>query len=546
MNFKDNIKTISDSNLVTERIRLEEWLTDLGLKHNPFEPIDAKDEVNLGECFVHPMGFNELLDKQSMILYAPFGGGKTASQRMTNHYCDVEATSSKIFSVRYNDLQRVIEEAGHDINSVTTRMHVEAILRNAVPKLFDYLIQRPELADNFESLTNLRLFINRFSHCLVDYRLDQTLKGTGVTKRQITEIITPKYDFDQLIVRMGISPAICRRLRITLLACDQFNSNRELRAIFVDKRISSWRDNLPGAGNPHSRVITTISYLYDKYNSKEENALVLFLRALRAYVSPDDHLHKRIKNLAIEIERELEGNQERDASGTSISATERDFRGIDSLLSEILEYEDYRPRVRFVANLLAQDVDEVSLNELSPTRLLKKFRDLTNKVGFEAIFILVDNIDGLPETDNDPQASATLLRPLIGTAALMNLPGIFFKLFLPLETKSLIEQCQYKAFRRGHINSIVVEWTHERLLRILRKRLAGATANKHKITSLDRLCEAGLRGKIDNKLVALADTPRELLVLAGDLLKIHIHRSYDNVYITGEDLDFILEHRRVD
>jgi len=49
MNYDDSSEMISD--LVTEQIRLKEWLKDQDMKYNPFEPVDAKDEASYRTLF---------------------------------------------------------------------------------------------------------------------------------------------------------------------------------------------------------------------------------------------------------------------------------------------------------------------------------------------------------------------------------------------------------------------------------------------------------------------------------------------------------------
>lgn len=102
---------------------------------------------------------------------------------------------------------------------------------------------------------------------------------------------------------MPIPPALIARLRDTLARSAPFESDRALRTIFVDTRISQWSDDLPEASSKGERVQTTIRYLADKRNEKGENALWLFLRALCDQTPSTDSRHQELAALAAELEQ---------------------------------------------------------------------------------------------------------------------------------------------------------------------------------------------------------------------------------------------------
>jgi hypothetical protein len=79
----------------------------------------------------------------------------------------------------------------------------------------------------------------------------------------------------------GISPELYRRLQQVLLRCGPFDSNAELRTLFIDARLNPWRDRVPEASNRQSRVLAVISMLADAYNADGDHALVLFLQTVR-------------------------------------------------------------------------------------------------------------------------------------------------------------------------------------------------------------------------------------------------------------------------
>jgi hypothetical protein len=99
---------------------------------------------------------------------------------------------------------------------------------------------------------------------------------------------------------MRIPPSLHQRLQRTLLRCGPFDSDRALRPLFVDARLSPWRDWLPEASSPGERVLAVIEILSERRNSQGERALVLFLRVLRDNSPPGDACRHELAALADE------------------------------------------------------------------------------------------------------------------------------------------------------------------------------------------------------------------------------------------------------
>jgi hypothetical protein len=102
----------------------------------------------------------------------------------------------------------------------------------------------------------------------------------------------------------GISPGTYGRLRTALLECGPFATDNELQAVFIDSRIQPWRHSLPKSDSTANRVQAVINFLYNKYSSSQENALVLFLRVLSEQIDAGDECRQRLIDLAQEIELE--------------------------------------------------------------------------------------------------------------------------------------------------------------------------------------------------------------------------------------------------
>ncbi|MDF5726659.1 MAG: hypothetical protein PUP92_01130 [Rhizonema sp. PD38] len=104
----------------------------------------------------------------------------------------------------------------------------------------------------------------------------------------------------------GIPPQLLNRLRQALLRCEQFESDRQIRAIFTYESLRPWHSSLPQADSQTSRVDNLIGFLVDKHRSDtKENALLLFVRLLCEQIDEGDELHQQLAGLADELERAI-------------------------------------------------------------------------------------------------------------------------------------------------------------------------------------------------------------------------------------------------
>lgn len=108
----------------------------------------------------------------------------------------------------------------------------------------------------------------------------------------------------------GLPSVLHNRLVNVLKRSPQFNSNANLRAIFIDSRIHPWVDNLPEADTLTNRVRVTISCLYDQYGANGENALALLLQVLVDNTHSAIALHHDLSETIVEFKKHLEGKQQ--------------------------------------------------------------------------------------------------------------------------------------------------------------------------------------------------------------------------------------------
>lgn len=101
---------------------------------------------------------------------------------------------------------------------------------------------------------------------------------------------------------MNIPSDLYHRLRTEILRCGPFSSDDTLKTIFVDERISLWRDEIPNAASPKERVNKVIDVLSDRFDHKGQNALALLLRVLEEQFDPADACHQTLNTLAYTVE----------------------------------------------------------------------------------------------------------------------------------------------------------------------------------------------------------------------------------------------------
>src|SRR5690242_3025549 len=89
-----------------------------------------------------------------------------------------------------------------------------------------------------------------FLSSLTDYNFAKTNNNSNPDAREVN--------------MAGIPAHLLKSLRAALAECDQFETNRSLRNLFADTRLTPWRNSLPETNGRSERVDSSISYLHDK------------------------------------------------------------------------------------------------------------------------------------------------------------------------------------------------------------------------------------------------------------------------------------------
>jgi hypothetical protein len=97
---------------------------------------------------------------------------------------------------------------------------------------------------------------------------------------------------------------VYKQCRKVLSRCDQFQSDEALRAVFVTRGLSVYRDRVPHAQARQQRVDQCISFLLDQQMGGG-SVLPVFLEVLAAGYEPDDDLRKDLDDLAQRVRTAL-------------------------------------------------------------------------------------------------------------------------------------------------------------------------------------------------------------------------------------------------
>lgn len=101
----------------------------------------------------------------------------------------------------------------------------------------------------------------------------------------------------------AIPTALTQRLRDTLARCSALESDRALRAVFVDARLAPWINRVPeNTPDRATRVNVLIATLCDQTAVNGDNALVLLLWVLAEQTPAGDALHDELARLAAELQ----------------------------------------------------------------------------------------------------------------------------------------------------------------------------------------------------------------------------------------------------
>lgn len=194
--------------------------------------------------------------------------------------------------------------------------------------------------------------------------------------------------------------------------------------------------------------------------------------------------------------------------------------------SELLGAEalERSPQARALAFLVDLDLEEHSQPPADPVERLDPLVNLVQRMGFRRLAVMVDRVDEVSQTANNPDAQAALLKPLMSHLRLMEMPGASFMFFIPTATHSVLQKQGAVRSDRLEIIEATIDWSESRLRKLLAKRLVcfGGLPDFSQNTSTRRDDrpdgDESLGEAIEREMVLLAGHSPRRLIRAGQLM----------------------------
>jgi len=174
--------------------------------------------------------------------------------------------------------------------------------------------------------------------------------------------------------------------------------------------------------------------------------------------------------------------------------------------------------------------------DVSPMVHLERWAALMPMVGIKSMYVLVDGVDELMESADDPQYAHALIRPVLTNLKLMDgTHHLAFKFFLPTDMESVVLSDKKFRLDRGFVIQ-KIEWKPEDLINILRERLSALRRPDYEIRDrtadgFDALCVPEIRGQVEQDIIEVVKgNPRRLMNFCSLMITAHCQRD-----IQGQD-----------
>lgn len=179
-----------------------------------------------------------------------------------------------------------------------------------------------------------------------------------------------------------------------------------------------------------------------------------------------------------------------------------------------------------------------SKKRLSPTGNLGEWSELMFQLGIASTYILVDGLDELEETAEDPYQAFEYIRPLLTNMRLIDgIPHLAVKFFLPSSIQPIV-MANSGLVRLDRIPvTETISWDHDKLTRILRSRIATARSDEDAIdVGFNGLCTPG--SDLEKDLIeACGGNPRYLMNLCALMVETHLKEDQPD---TENDSSYLL------
>lgn len=172
---------------------------------------------------------------------------------------------------------------------------------------------------------------------------------------------------------------------------------------------------------------------------------------------------------------------------------------------------------------------------------------IIKQLKFEAIYILIDGVDGFPETVNDPGEMLASISWFLDSALIWSQKRVYTKYFLPEETWSFISEMPAFRLLTSKSKVIIIKWDADALSEVIRQRLQEASGGK--FDSLTAISDRALRSSGRSvEEVLIGDLrrqkklkPRSLIRAVNQLFSYHVQDERVHEKLTSQDLKAVRE-----
>ncbi len=188
---------------------------------------------------------------------------------------------------------------------------------------------------------------------------------------------------------------------------------------------------------------------------------------------------------------------------------------------------------RLISAIEQLDPDVQHASGLDEVLWIDLLRDVP-PAGFSHIYLLIDVLDEL----KDAKAAIACLRTIVDLSTALATVGIYLKLFLPEAVVPHLGDLK-------GLDVVALSWDKQELRSVLTERIRqasreGTSAGRE---SLKALCDLDAQGMgVDDSLINMAATPRDLVRLGNQLLQIHVDRAPHELPLSVGDVEDWQDH----
>lgn len=157
---------------------------------------------------------------------------------------------------------------------------------------------------------------------------------------------------------------------------------------------------------------------------------------------------------------------------------------------------------------------------------------IARKLGWDAVYFLVDKVDETPATTNNAEAAGKLIRDLVTDLPTLETPGAAFKFFF---WDQMEQYLRMNGLRGDRVEIVNLGWTVGELSQMLARRLAAFSGGK--LTSFNQLVDE--TATVDGHLLLVYlshGSPRDMIRMARSIVKEHTRMPNEPAKISSRTL----------